>query len=143
MLSTSVAALAYAPSMLTVKAPTVQPSMSAGLGDISFESKPWTSDEISDKAGMEALAKKLNPTVGFWGAHPYSIAQLTVESWGRVSQPARCALANALWVHMLPRRRQIRVRRQRCLVADPLGIVEGADPETIGWFRHAEIKHGR
>jgi hypothetical protein len=26
---------------------------------------------------------------------------------------------------------------------DPLGIVEGADPETIGWFRHAEIKHGR
>ena len=42
---------------------------------------------------MEALAKRLNPTVGFW---------------------------------------------------DPLGIVsEGTAPETIGWFRHAEIKHGR
>jgi hypothetical protein len=27
---------------------------------------------------------------------------------------------------------------------DPLGIVkEGTAPETIGWFRHAEIKHGR
>ena len=39
------------------------------------------------------LAKKLNPTVGFW---------------------------------------------------DPLDIVnENTAPETIGWFRHAEIKHGR
>merc|ERR1719443_2876933 len=27
---------------------------------------------------------------------------------------------------------------------DPLGIVtEDTAPETIGWFRHAEIKHGR
>merc|ERR1719326_2459054 len=48
--------------------------------------------EISDKAGLEALATKLNPTVGFW---------------------------------------------------DPLGIADDAMPETIGWFRHAEIKHGR
>merc|ERR1712061_532399 len=54
-------------------------------------SKPWTSSEISDKAGLQALAKKLNPTVGFW---------------------------------------------------DPLNIAESS-PETIGWFRHAEIKHGR
>jgi len=51
-----------------------------------------TSTEISDKAGMIALAEKLNPTIGFW---------------------------------------------------DPLGIVDDASPETIGWFRHAEIKHGR
>jgi len=56
--------------------------------------KPWTgSSEISDKAGMVALAEKLNPVVGFW---------------------------------------------------DPLNIVnEDTMPETIGWFRHAEIKHGR
>ena len=28
--------------------------------------------------------------------------------------------------------------------ADPLNIVnEDTSPETIGWFRHAEIKHGR
>ena len=26
---------------------------------------------------------------------------------------------------------------------DPLGIGEDASMETIGWFRHAEIKHGR
>merc|ERR1719213_1432348 len=56
--------------------------------------KAWTgSSEISDKAGMVALAEKLNPVVGFW---------------------------------------------------DPLNIVnEDTMPETIGWFRHAEIKHGR
>jgi len=50
---------------------------------------------ISDKAGMEALAKQLNPVVGFW---------------------------------------------------DPLNILEQTKdnlPETIGWWRHAEIKHGR
>ena len=45
------------------------------------------------KADLEALAKELNPTVGFY---------------------------------------------------DPLGIVgDEVMPETIGWFRHAEIKHGR
>jgi len=67
-------------------------AVSMNLGDISFESKPWTTDEISDKAGMEALANKLNPSIGFW---------------------------------------------------DPLAIIEGGSKETIGWFRHAEIKHGR
>ena len=62
--------------------------------EISFEQKPWVgSTEISDKAGMVALAEKLNPVVGFW---------------------------------------------------DPLDIVnEETMPETLGWFRHAEIKHGR
>jgi hypothetical protein len=58
---------------------------------ITAEPMPWTSSEISDQAGLEALAKKLNPTVGFW---------------------------------------------------DPLGIAQG-QKETIGWYRHAEIKHGR
>jgi len=57
--------------------------------------KPWTdSNEISTVAGMEELAKKLNPTIGFF---------------------------------------------------DPLGILREDESlkETIGWFRHAEIKHGR
>ena len=52
-----------------------------------------SSTEPKNKEDMIALAKKLNPVVGFW---------------------------------------------------DPLGIVtEETSPETIGWFRHAEIKHGR
>jgi len=58
----------------------------SGLGwDVSTEPK--------NRADMMALAKDLNPVVGFW---------------------------------------------------DPLNIVtEETAPETIGWFRHAEIKHGR
>ena len=32
-----------------------------------WEAKPWSSNEISDQAGLEALAKKLNPVVGYWG----------------------------------------------------------------------------
>ena len=32
-----------------------------------WEAKPWSSNEISDQAGLETLAKKLNPVVGYWG----------------------------------------------------------------------------
>uniref|UniRef100_A0A7S2HKB4 Light harvesting protein n=1 Tax=Haptolina brevifila TaxID=156173 RepID=A0A7S2HKB4_9EUKA len=68
---------------------TVAPSMGVAP---DFSEKPWTSNEISDAAGLEALADKLNPIVGYW---------------------------------------------------DPLNIGGSGSPETIGWFRHAEIKHGR
>ena len=52
-----------------------------------------SSTEPKNRADMIALAKQLNPVVGFW---------------------------------------------------DPLDIVnDDTAPETIGWFRHAEIKHGR
>jgi len=74
--------------------PAVAPraALNMNLKDISFESQPWTTGEISNKAGMEELAKRQNIPGGFW---------------------------------------------------DPLAIIEGGSPETIGWFRHAEIKHGR
>merc|ERR1719298_152358 len=71
-------------------APQPKVMMAEGMAP-DFSDKPWTSGEISDKAGLASLAKELNPIVGFW---------------------------------------------------DPLNIGE-TSPETIGWFRHAEIKHGR
>jgi hypothetical protein len=86
----------FAPSSLFANAPLrhAQPVMqSSGLSDITFDQIPWTTGEISTKAGMQELAKKQCPPVGFW---------------------------------------------------DPLEIVsDDVMPETIGWFRHAEIKHGR
>jgi len=87
----SVAALSYAPQMAPVaRASRAATSMSFS-SEFTVESKPWTSSEVSDKAGLQELAKKLNPTVGYF---------------------------------------------------DPLNIGDSS-PETIGWFRHAEIKHGR
>jgi len=68
---------------------TTTPTMGVAP-DVS--TKPWTSSEISDAKGLEALADKLNPIVGYW---------------------------------------------------DPLNIGAAGSPELIGWFRHAEIKHGR
>ena len=50
-------ALRAAPSRASVKM----------MDEITFDPKPWTSSEICDKAGLEALAKKCNPVVGFWG----------------------------------------------------------------------------
>jgi len=81
MLSTSAVALtAYAPTSMIAQSSLVTRSVPAKM-------------EITDKAGMESLAVKLNPSLGFW---------------------------------------------------DPLSIVDSdVSPETIGWFRHAEIKHGR
>jgi len=87
----SVAALSYAPQMAPVARASRAATKMSFSSEFTVESKPWTSSEVSDKAGLEELAKKLNPTVGYW---------------------------------------------------DPLNIGDSS-PETIGWFRHAEIKHGR
>jgi len=87
MLALNVQSFAYAPAVV----PRASLRMAAEGMTPDFSDKPWTSGEISDKAGLTDLAKKLNPIVGYW---------------------------------------------------DPLNIGE-TSPETIGWFRHAEIKHGR
>jgi len=91
MLSMITSPLAYAPAAPVVASGmrTVAPSMGVAP-DLS--DKPWTSGEISDAAGLEALADKLNPIVGYW---------------------------------------------------DPLNIGGAGSPETNGWCRHAESKHGR
>ena len=86
-LSLVAAPVSYAPAM----APARASAKMSFTDEFSTMSKPWTSSEVSDKAGLEELAKKLNPVVGYW---------------------------------------------------DPLGVANSS-PETIGWFRHAEIKHGR
>jgi len=93
-LSLSVAPISYAPVAPVAGARLARASTPNMIEAIEFTQKPWVgSTEIKDKAGMEELAKKLNPVVGFW---------------------------------------------------DPLNIVsDDVMPETIGWFRHAEIKHGR
>jgi len=76
-----------------VGTPTMSSIGSTTTDSSAFESKPWTTGEISTEAGMKALAIAQNPVVGFW---------------------------------------------------DPLQIVTSdTKPETIGWYRHAEIKHGR
>jgi len=87
MLALASANVAFSP--VAMRAPA--PRMAAEGMAPDFSDKPWTSSEISDKAGLKDLAVKLNPIVGYW---------------------------------------------------DPLNIGE-TSPETIGWFRHAEIKHGR
>jgi len=89
MLSLTAPVLGFAPT--TVPAVNTRSVSMSFTDEFTVESKPWTSSEISTQSGLEELAKKLNPTVGYF---------------------------------------------------DPLGI-GSASPETIGWFRHAEIKHGR
>jgi len=94
--------MGYAPSMAPAMASTrtTGPVMDASKFQTFLDSpmanptleEPWEdSTEISDKAGLIALADKLNPIFGYF---------------------------------------------------DPLNIGE-KNKETIAWYRHAEIKHGR
>ena len=97
MLSLSSSCLGLAPSAMPTrttvptmafKTDTPRPDLQSGL-DFTWD-KPWTSNEISDKAGLQALAKKLNPIVGYWGAH-----LKPPEAAHPASFPAAAALTSA------------------------------------------------
>ena len=77
MLSSVVASFSFAPQLHVASAPSraTAPSMLEIEGPM-----PWTgSSEISDKAGMVALAEKLNPVVGFWGVLASSPPRACIE----------------------------------------------------------------
>ena len=56
----------YAPAVVS-RVSTIK-AVAEGVAP-DFSDKPWTSSEVSDAAGLKDLAKKLNPVVGYWGAH--------------------------------------------------------------------------
>ena len=83
-LSLATLPVSYAPAM----APRANIKMSF-TDEFTIESKPWSSSEVSDASGLEALAKKLNPVVGFWCAPPDTRpAACTARGTGPVVAPA-------------------------------------------------------
>jgi len=76
-----------------------RPDLAEGL-DFSFD-KPWTSGEISDKAGLNELAKKLNPIVGFFD--PLQISSTSKENiaWFRQAEVKHGRVAMAGFVGYL------------------------------------------
>jgi len=81
-------ALAAAPARASIKM----------MDEITFDAKPWTSSEISDKAGLEALAKKANPVVGYWD--PLGIGDTSKETiaWFRQAEVKHGRVAMAAFV---------------------------------------------
>merc|ERR1712087_762755 len=88
--------LAYAPTVM----PTgVRSSVKMSFADdFTTDPKPWTSGEISDKAGLEELAKKLNPVVGYWD--PLGIGDTSKETigWFRQAEIKHSRVAMAAFV---------------------------------------------
>jgi len=102
----SASSLTYAPVTAPSNALAAAPVMSAekfkvfvdsNVADTTLE-KPWTSDEISDKAGLQALAKKLNPVVGYWD--PLNIGETSKENiaWFRHAEIKHGRVAMAAFV---------------------------------------------
>merc|ERR1719183_1524888 len=87
-----------APTM-AFKTDTPRPDLPAGLA-FTYD-KPWTSNEISDKAGLQALAKKLNPIVGYWD--PLNIGETSKENiaWFRHAEIKHGRVAMAAFVGYL------------------------------------------
>ena len=51
-----------------------------------WEAKPWSSNEISDQAGLETLAKKLNPVVGYYD--PFNVGEVSKEVRDWLASPS-------------------------------------------------------
>jgi len=106
MLSLVASSTAYAPATVPTGTLATQPMMSAekfkvfvdsNVADTTLE-KPWDSDEISDKAGLKALAIKLNPVVGYWD--PLNIGETSKENiaWFRHAEIKHGRVAMAAFV---------------------------------------------
>ena len=94
--SPAVPTRASAPTM-AFKTDTPRPDLQSGL-DFTWD-KPWgDSKEISDKAGLQALAKKLNPILGYWD--PMNIGETSKENiaWFRHAEIKHGRVAMAAFV---------------------------------------------
>jgi len=81
---------------------------------------PRASPVFETKADLEALAPKLNPVIPFWD--PLNLAGVTFWGGGqtKTGEVGGFILPGKIW-----------------------GGFEGSEESTVGFLRHAEIKHGR
>ena len=139
--ASSLSALTFAPTNAAVApsaARAVSPSMDAAtfkkfadanVADTTL-SKPWTSGEIQDAAGLKELAMKLNPIVGYWD--PLNIGATSKENiaWFRHAEIKHGRVAMAAFVGFLVQNAGIHFPWN---LQGPLGLAVPSDTPTISF----------